>query len=192
MALDPDRPGGRDPDGAERAGPGNAAAERADGPDLLPWAVEALAALDRATLALREEAPPESRAVAHRIINAVRAETRLGALLLLDDPAHDLRIAESAAAKILRQAVDSVPGARAASCRLIPTQGDDTLHTVALTIAAALDRPLPERIEEVRRAVFQAAHRVLGIAVATVDLTVDAALEPTRLPDRAPHASSAS
>lgn len=84
-------------------------------------AIEGLTALDRAARALRAEEQPDSRSLANRVINAVRAEVRLGTMLLLDDPQGDLRIAESAAAKVLRRAADTVAGARAASCRLIPT-----------------------------------------------------------------------
>ncbi|WP_329191817.1 MULTISPECIES: hypothetical protein [unclassified Streptomyces] len=144
-------------------------------------AVEALTALDRATRALRAEERPDVRTLGDRIINAVRAETRLGPMLLLDDPDRNLRIAERTAAKVLRRAADSIPGARAASCRFTPLQEGDTLHTVSMTIAAALDDPLPELAEEVRQAVLGAADHLLGLAVATVDLTINAVLEsPTR------------
>lgn len=49
-------------------------------------AVEGLAALDRATRALRAEEQPDSHSLANRVINAARAEVRLGAMLWLDDP----------------------------------------------------------------------------------------------------------
>ncbi|MEJ8645664.1 hypothetical protein WKI68_39560 [Streptomyces sp. MS1.HAVA.3] len=107
-------------------------------------AVEGLAALDRATGALRAEEQPDSHSLANRVINVVRAEVRLGTMLWLDDPEHNLRIAESAAAKVLRRAADTVLGARAASCRLTPVPGG---HSVAITVAAALDKPLRERAE---------------------------------------------
>ncbi|KMO93450.1 hypothetical protein ACS04_34750 [Streptomyces roseus] len=141
-------------------------------------AIEGLAALDRATRALRAEDRPDDHSLADRIISAVRAETRLGAMLLLDDPDRNRRIAESTAAKVLRRAADSIPGARAASCRLSPVQEGDTWHTVSMTIAAALDDPLPQLAEEVRGAVLGAAHHMLGLAVAAVDLTINAVLEP--------------
>ncbi|MFE2560218.1 hypothetical protein ACFXGT_30200 [Streptomyces sp. NPDC059352] len=51
-------------------------------------AVEGLAALDRATRALRAEEQPDSHSLADRVVDAVRAEMRLGAMLLLDDPDH--------------------------------------------------------------------------------------------------------
>ncbi|WP_051838174.1 hypothetical protein [Streptomyces sp. NRRL F-2580] len=142
-------------------------------------AVEGLAALDRATLALRAEEQPDSHSLANRVINAVRAEVRLGTMLWLDDPERNLRIAESAAAKVLRRAADTVLGARAASCRLIPVPDG---HSVAITVAAALDKPLRERAEKVRQAVLNAAEHTLGLAVTAVDLEINAVLELPSVP----------
>ena len=82
-------------------------------------AIEGLAELDATTRTLRAERP-SARTVADRIVRAVRAEARLGQILPLDDPAQELRIAETTVAKILRRAADRVPGVRAASCRLAP------------------------------------------------------------------------
>lgn len=140
-------------------------------------AVEGLAALDHATQALLQKERPGGHSLADRVISAVRAEVRLGAMLPLDDPAHDLRIAESAAAKVLRHAADTIPGARAASCRLTAT-GDGTAIHVTMTLAAALDQPLPARAAQVRRAVLHAAEHQLGLAVTSVDLKIDAVLAP--------------
>ncbi|MEU9182358.1 hypothetical protein AB0C90_37230 [Streptomyces sp. NPDC048550] len=145
-------------------------------------AIEGLTALDRATRALRAEKQPDGHSLATRVINAVRSEVRLGAMLLLDDPAHDLRIAESAAAKVLRRAADTVPGVRAASCRMAAAKDDHAVHVVVITVAATLDRPLRGRAEAVRRAVLHAAEHVLGLAVTTVDVEVNAVLEPSRAP----------
>ncbi|MFJ7272700.1 hypothetical protein ACIQV3_39760 [Streptomyces sp. NPDC099050] len=140
-------------------------------------AVEGLAALDHATQALLQKERPSGHSLADRVISAVRAEVRLGTMLTLDDPAHDLRIAESAAAKVLRQAADTIPGARAASCHLTAT-GDGTAIHVTMTLAAALDQPLPARAAQVRRAVLHAAQHQLGLAVTSVDLKIDAVLAP--------------
>ncbi|MFF3728117.1 hypothetical protein ACFYYM_37800 [Streptomyces erythrochromogenes] len=145
-------------------------------------AIEGLAALDRATRALRTAEYPDGHSLASRVINAVRAEVRLGALLMLNDPGHDLRIAESAATKVLRRAADTVPGTRAASCRLSPSKGGQVAHIVAITVAAKLDRPLREQAEAVRQAVLHAAEHVLGLAVTTVDVDVNAVLEPSQVP----------
>jgi hypothetical protein len=140
-------------------------------------AVEGLATVNAATQALREEDPPGLQALADRVMNVVRAEIRLGRLLPLADPDRDLRIAESAAAKVLRQAADTVPGVRAATCRLVPA-GEDTSVRVTMTLAAALDRPLPDRVCQVRRSVLDSAGQDLGLAVTGVDITVVDVLEP--------------
>jgi hypothetical protein len=145
-------------------------------------AVEGLAALDRATRALRAQERPTGQTLAERVMRAVRDEVRLGRMLPLDDPAQDLRIAETAAANVLRRAADSVPGARAVSCRLALGVDGTTVHA-AMTLAAALDQPLPERAALVREAVLLAADRELGLAVTNVDLEVVAVLEPPRTAD---------
>lgn len=144
-------------------------------------AIEGLTALDRATRALRAEEQPDSHSLATRVINAVRSEVRLGTMLLLDDPDHDLRIAESAAAKVLRRAADTVPGIRAASCRVAAAKDDRAVHVVVITVAATLDQPMRGRAEAVRQAVLHAAEHVLGLAVTTVDVKVNAVLGASRV-----------
>ncbi|MFD8813413.1 hypothetical protein ACFV23_18450 [Streptomyces sp. NPDC059627] len=140
-------------------------------------AAEGLAAVNAATGALRALDPPGRHTLADRVMNAVRAEVRLGRLLPLADPDRDLRIAESAAAKVLRQAADTVPGARAATCRLT-SAGEGTDVRVTMTLAATLDRPLPERVHQVRRSVLHSAGEDLGLAVTAVDIAVVDVLEP--------------
>lgn len=140
-------------------------------------AVEGLATVNAATRAMRAKDPPGLQALADRVMSVVRAEVRLGRLLPLADTDLDLRIAESAAAKVLRQAADTVPGARAATCRLVPA-GEGTGVQVTMTLAAALDRPLPDRVHQVRRSVIDAADQALGLAVTAVDIIVVDVLEP--------------
>ncbi|MEV6024743.1 hypothetical protein [Streptomyces sp. NPDC052036] len=139
-------------------------------------AVEGLATLNAATRALRAKDPPGLQVLMDRVMSIVRAEVRLGRLLPLADTVLDLRIAESAAAKVLRQAADSVPGTRAVSCRLVPAGGIGV--QVTMTLAAALDRPLPDRVDQVRRAIINAAEQALGLAVTAVDIIVVDVLEP--------------
>ncbi|MEU2181169.1 hypothetical protein [Streptomyces thermolilacinus] len=139
-------------------------------------AIEGLRVLDRATRALRAEERPDSHSLANRVIRAVRAEVRLGTLLRLADPDDDPRVAEGA--KVLRRAADTVPGARTASCRLTPSNGNRAVHAVAISVAAKLDKPLRDRAEAVRQAVLHAAEHVPGLAVTTVDVEVTAVLEP--------------
>jgi uncharacterized alkaline shock family protein YloU len=146
-------------------------------------AVEGLAALDEAVHALRTE-QPGGQTVADRVMRAVRAEVRLGRLLPLDDPARELRIAETTAAKVLRRAADRMPGVRAASCRLTPSE-HGTEVAVAMTLAVTLDEPLPDRATRVRRAVGYAARQELGLAVSEIDLRIVSVLEPVRPTPRA-------
>ncbi|MFF5860199.1 hypothetical protein ACFY8B_32045 [Streptomyces sp. NPDC012751] len=140
-------------------------------------AAEGLATVNAAARALRDEDPPGLHSLADRVMDVVRAEVRFGRLLPLADPDRDLRIAESAAAKVLRQAADTVPGARAATCRLVPER-DGTDVRVTMTVAAALDRPLPDRVHQVRRTVLHSAGQDLGLTVTAVDITVADVLEP--------------
>lgn len=140
-------------------------------------AIEGLATLNTATRALRAKDPPGLQALADRIMRIVRTEVRLGRLLPLADTLLDLRITESAAAKVLRQAADTVPGARAATCRLVPA-GEETGVQVTMTLSAALDLPLPDTVTQVRRSIIHAAEQTLGLAVTTVDIIVVDVLEP--------------
>ncbi|MEW1776886.1 hypothetical protein [Streptomyces sp. NPDC086777] len=146
-------------------------------------AVDGLATVDAAARALLGKDPPGLRALVDRVMDVVRAEARLGRLLPLADPDpdrdrdRDLRITESAAAKVLRQAADTVPGSRAATCRLIP-EDNGTHVRVTMTLAAALDRPLPHRVDQVRRMVLHSAGQDLGLMVTAVDITVADVLEP--------------
>ncbi|WP_445515547.1 hypothetical protein [Streptomyces sp. NEAU-174] len=149
-----------------------------DGCAFCRQAVEGLTALDSTTRTLWAERP-SARTVADRVMRAVRAEVRLGRMLPLDDPTRELRMAETAAAKVLRRAADRVPGVRAASCRLTPAEGS-TRVTIAMTLAITLDRPLPGRAAEVRRAVAHAAEHELGLAVSTIDLRIVSVLEPLK------------
>ncbi|MGW7065035.1 hypothetical protein ACWGHM_42020 [Streptomyces sp. NPDC054904] len=162
--------------------PGRAADSHSDHCPYCREAIEGLTSLEWATRALRGQEQPDGLHLANKVINAVRAEARLGAMLLLDDAGNDLRIAETAAARILRRAADSVPGTHAASCRLIPVHGGHTLHVAAITVSTTLDQPLPERAEAVRQALLHAAQHVLGIAVTAVDVEVTAVLERSRRP----------
>lgn len=139
-------------------------------------AVEGLATVGAATRALCAEAPDGLHALADRVMSAVGAEARLGRLLPLADLYRDLRIAENAAAKVMRRAADAVPGARAATCRLgVDEEGTEV--RVTMTLAAALDRPLHDRIQQVRRSVLDSAEQELGLAVTAVDITVVDVLE---------------
>lgn len=134
-------------------------------------AVDGLAALDRATQALREQEPPSTQSLVSRVMDIVRSEVLLGPMLPLGDPTRTLRIAEHTAAGVLRSAADSVLGVTTASCRL--TRADEpTGIRVSIALAAALNRPLPETAALVRHAVRDAAHDALGLLAAAIDVTV--------------------
>ncbi|MBW8707549.1 hypothetical protein MBT84_48730 [Streptomyces sp. MBT84] len=47
-----------------------------------------------------------------------------------------------------------------------------------MTLAAVLDRPLSDTVNQVRRSVIRAAEQALGLAVTTVGIIVVATLEP--------------
>ncbi|MFH9658320.1 hypothetical protein ACH4NF_09405 [Streptomyces sp. NPDC017248] len=148
-------------------------------------AVEGLATVDAATRALRAEDAAAQHALTGRVMEIVRAEVRLGRLLPLADPDRDLRITEHAAARVLRQAADAVPGAHTASCRLAPAD-EGTGVRVTMTLAAAADRPLPDRAGEVRRSVLRSAGQDLGLALTAVDITVVDLLVPEPAPRPGP------
>ncbi|MFF9582795.1 hypothetical protein [Streptomyces achromogenes] len=143
-------------------------------------AVEGLAAVSAATRALHAEDTPGLLALAARVMDIVRAEVRRGRLLPLAGPGREPRIAERVAAKVLRRAADTVPGATAVTCRLVPV-GEGTGVRVTMTLAAALDHPLPERARQVRRSVLHSAGQDLGMAVTAVDIAVVDVLEPAPL-----------
>ncbi|MGQ4514318.1 hypothetical protein [Streptomyces sp. DW26H14] len=138
-------------------------------------AVARLAALDAAVLALRKERPADGT-VAEHVMRAVRAEGRLGRPLPLDDQDRGLRVTRSAAAAVFRRAADSVPGVRAAGCRLVPDTGGGRRVDIVMTLAVALDTPLPERAAAVRGAVVDAARRRVGIAPGRIDMRIVAVL----------------
>ncbi|KUJ33491.1 hypothetical protein ADL25_45190 [Streptomyces sp. NRRL F-5122] len=53
---------------------------------------------------------------------------------------------------------------------------------VAMALAAVLDRPLPDTVNQVRRSVIHAPEQALGLAVTTVDIIVVDTLEPSPPP----------
>ncbi len=140
-------------------------------------ALRSLAALEQATTALRTSARTGGHHLAADVMRAVRAELRLGRILPLDAPGLDLRVAENTAAKLLRQAADHVPGARAASCRLAPVGG--TAVRVSMTLAADPRRPLRPLAAQVRAAVLRAAEQGVGLRVQRVDIRITDLLPPS-------------
>ncbi|WP_381560773.1 hypothetical protein [Streptomyces eurythermus] len=57
---------------------------------------------------------------------------------------------------------------------------------VTMTLAAAADRPLPDRAGEVRRSVLHSAGQGLGLALTAIDITVVDLLAPGPPPHPGP------
>ncbi|MFJ8795643.1 Asp23/Gls24 family envelope stress response protein [Streptomyces sp. NPDC102462] len=129
----------------------------------------------------RAEEPPQedAGALVERVMDVVRLELRPGRTLPLGTLAEDDWIVEAAAAKVLRSAADTVPGARTGSCRIAPagsgaaasarrTRGPVAVR-VEVVVAATVN--LQRVAEQVRERVFGAADELLGMEVGSVDVT---------------------
>ncbi|MGW2402795.1 hypothetical protein ACWCYY_40285 [Kitasatospora sp. NPDC001664] len=128
---------------------------------------------------------PDEPAFLERLMTAVRTELRPGPLVPLD-PDGDDWVTGSAAAAVLRSAVDALPGVCAGSCRIAPLdapqqRGQLTFSSrrlapgplfAAVEVFADLSRPLPETAALVRSAVTEAAAVRLGLELRRVDVTV--------------------
>ncbi|EGX55119.1 hypothetical protein SZN_34502 [Streptomyces zinciresistens K42] len=176
---DPRHPDPRHPDGA-RTGAGHR--------DTCPHCRRAVSGLDRLEAAVRELREEAADAPAHdaepltrRIMDLVRLELRPGRPLPLGEPAEDLWIMETVAARTLRAAAETVAGVRAGSCRVFaedePGGGAVRLR---LDIHAPAGSGLQRIAESVRRRVREAADRELGLSLGAVDIRV------TDLVDEAP------
>jgi hypothetical protein len=115
-------------------------------------AIEGLTALGRATRSLRARGTTRWPSPGQPRHQRGPRRGAAGHHAHPERPPHELCIAESAAAKALRRAADTVPGALATSCRLTSSKGGHAVHAVAITVAAMLDKPLPERADAVRQA----------------------------------------
>ncbi|MFJ3876884.1 Asp23/Gls24 family envelope stress response protein [Streptomyces sp. NPDC090077] len=152
---------------------------------------QALADLRRLrAAALGPEAPrtggaPDASALARRVMDVVRLELRPGRTLTLGERDEDTWIYESVAARTLRAAAEEVPGVRAGSCRVAPPEGRDAPRrgpvAVRLEVTVEFGPGLRAVTERVREAVGRAAERRLGLALASVDVTVTDLHDP---PDR--------
>ncbi|MEU2728744.1 Asp23/Gls24 family envelope stress response protein [Streptomyces griseoviridis] len=161
-------------------------------------AVAELEELESVVRALPEEPveryKDELTSLTQRVMDVVRLELRPGRPLPLGEPAEDLWIMESVAARSLRAAAESVPGVRAGSCRLLPrpdgapalapgvfeVTSPDAVGPVAvrLDIHAPADASLPDLAERVRLRVLETADRQLGMDIVAVDIRITDLLEP--------------
>ncbi|WP_411118136.1 hypothetical protein [Streptomyces sp. 058-1L] len=155
----------------------------ADDPHLsvCPYCSAALAELTGLGEAVRrtcaeEPGVPEATtaAITARVMDLVRLELRPGRPLPLGGPEEDHWIVEAAAARLLRAAVDALPGVRAGSCRIEPLDPADPTGPVhvRVEVAAALDRSLPDLADAVRARIAEVADRDIGISLGAADILV--------------------
>ncbi|WP_371627600.1 hypothetical protein OG245_36360 [Streptomyces sp. NBC_01116] len=122
----------------------------------------------------QEPGPPDTTAITARVMDLVRLEMRPGRPLPLGEPGEDHWMVEAAVARILREAVDRLPGVRAGSCRIAPLDPADPtgeLH-IRVEVAASLGLPLRDLADAVRARVAEVADRDIGIRLATTDVLV--------------------
>ncbi|MDF9812467.1 hypothetical protein [Streptomyces sp. SPB162] len=139
-----------------------------------------------------------------RLTRAVREQIAFGRVLPLGGVGDGVWITESAAAEALRRAVAGLSGVRVGSLRISPeaegptgpaTEVERTADgagatspvppgavppgplCVSAAFEAAVDRPLTATAERLRAALWSAAHDVLGLPVASVDLDVTGLLD---------------
>ncbi|MER7139354.1 Asp23/Gls24 family envelope stress response protein [Streptomyces sp. NPDC000341] len=158
-------------------------------------AVDELEVLETSVRRLREQSSTaeayDARALTHRIMDVVRLELRPGRPLPLGEPDEDLWIMESAAARTVRAAAETVRGVRAGSCRItlerLPGR-EAPLIDVRLEIHAPASAPLQDLAEQVRRSVLTAVDSTLGMVLNGIDIRItdllDAADEPGEGTDR--------
>ncbi|MFH9685525.1 hypothetical protein ACH4LE_04240 [Streptomyces sp. NPDC017413] len=144
-----------------------------------PFCSDALADLTGLGDAVRrtceqEPGTPDATAITARVMDLVRLELRPGRPLPLGEPGEDHWMVESAVARILRAAVDSLPGVRAGSCRIAPLDPADPTGAlrIRLEVAASLGRPMRDLADVVRARVAEVADRDIGIRLATTDVLV--------------------
>ncbi|MFA3842652.1 Asp23/Gls24 family envelope stress response protein [Streptomyces aureus] len=81
-------------------------------------------------------------ALTQRVMDVVRLELRPGRPLPLSNPADDMWIMESVAARTLRTAAEQVPGVRAGSCRIDPEKASGTgMGTGKVTVRIGIRAP---------------------------------------------------
>ncbi|MFJ7189469.1 anti-sigma factor [Streptomyces bacillaris] len=113
-------------------------------------------------------------AITARVMDLVRLELRPGRPLPLGEPEEDHWIVEAAAARLLRAAVDALPGVRAGSCRIAPLDPADPTGPVhvRVEVAASLERSLPEVADDVRARIAAVADQDIGIRLGAADVLV--------------------
>lgn len=126
-------------------------------------------------MAVEPMEPPPSALDA--VLEKVRATLPPEEALLLDSPLGPNRLARTAAAAVLRAAVDGLDGMRARSCR-IEQHGPGTTADVGLTVSVRFGLDLPSATARVRRTVIAAGEQALGMPLRRVDIEVVDLWEP--------------
>lgn len=122
----------------------------------------------------QEPGPPDATAITARVMDLVRLELRPGRPLPLGEPGEDQWMVEAAVARMLRAAVDRLPGVRAGSCRIAPVEPTDPageLHA-RVEVAASLGLPMPDLADDVRARIAEVADQDIGIRLVTIDVFV--------------------
>ncbi|MEU0354436.1 hypothetical protein [Streptomyces cyaneofuscatus] len=141
-------------------------------------ALAELTGLDDAVRRTCAEEPgvPEATAAAvtARVMDLVRLELRPGRPLPLGEPEEDHWIVEAAAARLLRAAVDALPGVRAGSCRIAPLDAADPTGPVhvRVEVVASLDRSLPDLADAVRARIAEVTDQDIGIRLGAADVLI--------------------
>ncbi|MEV1048196.1 hypothetical protein [Streptomyces sp. NPDC049916] len=117
---------------------------------------------------------PDATAVTARVMDLVRLELRPGRPLPLGDPGEDGWMVEAAAARLLRAAVDALPGVRAGSCRVLPLDPADPAGPVRTRVEVAVSAQLPMQdvAEAVRVRIAEVSDRDIGVRLAYTDVLV--------------------
>jgi hypothetical protein len=124
-------------------------------------------------MAEQDVEPPGS--VLDRVMSAVVAEFRPHDVLTLPSPHGAARLSRTAAAAVLRHAVDRMGGVRARSCRIEQLGEAGTPRhaaTVTITVTARFGVDLASVCARVRQMVVAAGEQALGVPVRRVDIEV--------------------
>jgi hypothetical protein len=149
-------------DGHERGCP-HCTAARADAIGL-----ESMAARMASEMSAHAAAEPPPNVV-DRVMSAVRSELRPHELLILDSPEGPARLSSTAAAAVLRAAVDRMDGMRARSCRIEQT---GFTADIVMTVTARFGVDMASLAARVRQMVTAAGEQALGLPVRRVDLEI--------------------
>ncbi|MFB7230546.1 hypothetical protein ACFCY9_22705 [Streptomyces fimicarius] len=128
----------------------------------------------------QEPGTPDATAVTARVMDLVRLELRPGRPLPLGEAGEDHWMVEAAVARILRAAVDRLPGVRAGSCRIAPLDPADPAGEVhvRVEVAASIGLPMRDLADDVRARIAEVADQDIGVRLATTDVFVVDILDP--------------